>query len=360
MAAKLNYNLNLKQTAKLIATNGHLKTYLVRGEPGIGKSAMLKMMALMFPNHTPVYVDMTQMDIGDIQIPYINQQTQTVDYFPNAMFQTNTEGSKPVLVMLDEFGKANRAVQNVCLPIMLERRVGKFKLHPDSIVFCTSNLTSDGVGDNIQAHANNRMAHITVNKPNAEEWVLWGMENGIHESVLMFVKENPHVLLSYMDDGQGTPEGNPYIYNPKNQVAAFVTPRSLEAASHALHNKDKVDDHSMFADLCGTIGARAAADMRAQIELLNDLPPFSLIVADPKNAPIPLNNKPALCLLIFSLLSRLQKDNFNAVFDYVVRLPDELQSLFVLQLVPLQSKVAFCATNARFTNWISKYSTVIA
>lgn len=352
---QLDTTLSLAQTARLIGLNGHKKTYLVRGEPGIGKSAMLKTLAQKYPDHTPVYVDMTQMDIGDIQIPYINQNTQTVDYFPNAMFQTNLSGNKPVIVMLDEFGKANRAVQNVCLPIMLERRVGKFHLHPESIVFATSNLTTDNVGDNIQSHANNRLGHLVVRKPNADEWVHWGIENGVHETILVAVRENPHWMLSYTDNGQ---KDNEYIYQPKRPVNAFITPRSLEAASHSMHNRDKLgDEQALFADLAGTIGPRAAADMRAQVDLLDQLPPLASIIADPKGALLP-RNMPAMTLLTFSLLARTQKDNFTPILTYVDRMPTELQCLFVVQLIKVASKVQYCATNQKFTEWVGKYGNI--
>ena len=63
--------------------------------------------------------------------------------------------------MVDEYGKANPAVKNAMLRLMLERKIGSYTLHPDSLVFATTNLGAEGVGDLLPPHARNRMTVIT-------------------------------------------------------------------------------------------------------------------------------------------------------------------------------------------------------
>ena len=60
---------------------------------------------------------------------------------------------KPIILMIDEFGKSNPAVKLALLRMMLERKIGSYTLHPDSIVFATTNLGAEGVGDLLPAHA---------------------------------------------------------------------------------------------------------------------------------------------------------------------------------------------------------------
>jgi Mg-chelatase subunit ChlI len=69
------YEIDLDQTAALIKATGHLRTVLVQGHMGTGKSSLLKTLATMLPTHKPVYFDCTTKDLGDITIPKISNQT---------------------------------------------------------------------------------------------------------------------------------------------------------------------------------------------------------------------------------------------------------------------------------------------
>ena len=61
------------------------------------------------------------------------------------------------------------------------------------------------------------------------EWIEWGINNDIDHTLLGWAKDNPQLFASFEDVKD--PEENPYIYHPRDQRTAFVTPRSLEAAS---------------------------------------------------------------------------------------------------------------------------------
>ena len=50
-------SVNMAQAINLVATLGHEVTYLFSGEPGVGKSSMLKELAKMFPDHETAYID---------------------------------------------------------------------------------------------------------------------------------------------------------------------------------------------------------------------------------------------------------------------------------------------------------------
>ena len=57
------------------------------------------------------------------------------------------------------------------------------------------------------------------------EWIEWGINNGVDHTLLGWCKDNPHLFHSFEDVKD--PDDNPYIYHPKQQRTAFVTPRSL-------------------------------------------------------------------------------------------------------------------------------------
>ena len=212
--AQTMYALNLDQIATAIRTGGNKRTILVQGHMGTGKSSLVKMLAADLPTHTPCYFDCTTKDLGDITIPNLaklDDGTGYVTYLTNE--ELGAHLNTPIILMVDEYGKANPAVKNAMLRLMLERKIGSYTLHPDSLVFATTNLGG-------------------------------------------WCKDNPHLFASFEDVKD--PEENPYIYHPRDQRTAFVTPRSLEAASDWLKEREAYDDQTLTGLLMGTIGARGA------------------------------------------------------------------------------------------------------
>jgi hypothetical protein len=101
--------VNHKQAATFIAANPRTRV-LLRGEPGIGKSAVLKTVADML-GLPAIYVDVPNMDLGDIAMPVVDHATGTTKYYPNSRFQL--QHGKPVVIMLDEFSKGADPVKNI-------------------------------------------------------------------------------------------------------------------------------------------------------------------------------------------------------------------------------------------------------
>jgi MoxR-like ATPase len=168
--ATLNFGktVSLKQAAKLVGTVKNNR-FMLQGEPGIGKSSLMGALAAMYPDYHLAYIDVPNMDLGDICMPVIDHETKTTKYYPNARFGMHT--GKPVIIMLDEFSKGSPPVVNMLHPLLESHnpRLGDIPLHPESIVFMTGNLNTDGVGDNTKAHTLSRQTRIVVRKPNCEE-----------------------------------------------------------------------------------------------------------------------------------------------------------------------------------------------
>lgn len=337
--------VSLKDAANLVRTCGQTNTFIFQGEPGIGKSAMLKTLRDQC-DMEPRYIDCALLDLGDLQMPRVNE---SVEFVPNKMFV----GDEPLIIMLDEIGKAMRPVQNALLTLLLEHRIGNHKLPEGSVVFGTTNLATDGVGDMLQAHAKNRVTFLTVRKPDADEWVEWGVNHGVEPTVMAWVKEYPHCLASYADDPDGVAD-NPYIFNPRQQQTAFVTPRSLAHASHIVSQRLALSDDVMISALSGTIGESAARDMQAFLSVADALPPFKAIIEKPDTVQVP--ESPIACVILsLGAVTRMTAENIDAWMTYLVRLPREVQFMFV-QNAMRSSAASVVVKSKSFTDWARENS----
>jgi len=344
------YALGLDQVANAIMRGGKQRTVLVQGHMGTGKSSLLKTLSKQLPKHTACYFDCTTKDLGDITIPQLatlDDESTCVRYVPNEEFGLHL--NKPIILMVDEYGKANPAVKNAMLRLLLERKMGSHALHPDSIVFATTNLGAEGVGDLLPAHARNRITVLTSRKPTNMEWIEWGIGAGIDHTLLGWCRDNPQLFHSFEEVKD--PEANPYIFHPKAVRTAFVTPRSLEAASDWLKVRTSLDDQTLTALLMGTVGERAATDLMAFVKLADQLPSLDSIKKDPLNAKVPTSDA-AVCMVVYRSLSTLDKTWVDAWMDYMVRLDTEAQGMFVNGVrSPKYGKQNIVMTNKKFTQW---------
>ena len=109
MSIQFGSSLSLNEFANAIATVGSEVTIIGAGEPGIGKSSMLKAVSSKFPDYEVAYIDCTLLDLGDFALPYtetveneLTSVNKVTKFAPNARFKMHT--GKPVIVMLDEIG----------------------------------------------------------------------------------------------------------------------------------------------------------------------------------------------------------------------------------------------------------------
>lgn len=343
--------VTLAQCATLIRNCGTTNTFLMRGQPGIGKSSILKALAKEMPDYLPCYIDCANLDLGDLGMPVIDREAMVTNYAPNARFGVAPGQTRPVLLMLDELGKAAKPVLNMLLPVILERRLGDVELPTGSVVFATTNLDTDGVGDNIPAQAYNRMTECVVSNPTCDEWLEWAADNDVAPEVMAFAKQNPEVFVCYTD--LGPKDKNPYIFNPlTGNTRTFCSMRSLEKCSYLVKQRDALGEAFLPA-MCGTIGEPAAQLMSALVNLSDSLPLYENIVKDPHKTKVPKEDAVgALFILAFMLANRVNEDDLDAVMVYAERVGEvsfEAYSLFMSSLAGNKAKVGIACRNRRFT-----------
>ena len=348
------YALSIEQVSALIATIGHERTVIAQGHMGSGKTSGIRAnLKTLVPGNIYIEFDCTNKDIQDLSVPMFMKAVEGMisDYVlmvPNA--ELGAHLGKPVTINFDELLKAPPPVLKGVRRIMLERMVNNIKLPEGSIIYGTSNLGAEGLGDLLPAHQRNAIIVVQTRKPTPMEYIEHGINNDFDPSLLGFVKDNPHVMQTFEDVKD--PDENPYIYHPRAVGrGAVFTCRTGEIASDILKKREHLDDQTLTAALMGTIGDRTAMDLMAFVKLANQLPSLESIKTDPKNAKVP-DSAAAVCMVVYRTLASLDKDWISAWMDYMPRLDKEAQGMFANGVrAPKYSKQSMVMTNKKFTDW---------
>lgn len=336
--------VNFTETVEILLNSGTNAVHL-QGEPGVGKTAMHKVV-IARSGFKGIYIDGPNTDVGQSGMPIPNHTTRTLDFYPAGRYGLHL--NEPLVIMIDEWTKTDDYVRNTLHPLLNERRMGDFELHPDTIVFTTGNMDGDGVGDSAKAHTRNRQTWAHYMKPTADEWLLWAANNNIEPEVQAWVREYPHCLASYMDGGQ---KENPYIFQPSQAgQMGFVSPRSLEKASHWVSVRDRITENGLISCLDGTLGAPASRDLQAYIALADELPTRASIEASPLTATVP-SNPAAQCIVAFKAVNACKRDNFGVWMQYIRRLAKETQAVFINSLMAVAVKKDWAMAHPSFVTW---------
>jgi energy-coupling factor transporter ATP-binding protein EcfA2 len=331
----MNLQLSINQTANLIASVGDKRSVLVQGHIGSGKSTLLRIISQMpkFKDHIPVYFDSTTKDLSDLMVPMFDKVSVDTDMseVPVVRYAVNEElgvhYGKPVILMIDEIGKANPAVKAGLTRVLLERQIGSNKFPTGSVIFAATNHAGENVGDLLAAHTRNRLIIVNMRKASGEEWINdFAIPNNLDPAMIAFCRENPQIFQPYTEVAD--PTDNPDIFHPMDPArVSFVTHRGMHAVSDILQERDYLDDETLRAAIAGTIGAHAAGNLLAFTALVHDLPKREDIKTDPMSAKIP-TSPAAVCMVVYRALQSLTREEAIPFIHYLNRLSREAQALF--------------------------------
>lgn len=337
---------SMSEAVQGIIALGKEVSYVLCGEPGIGKTQTLEAIAKAYPDHKPIYLFAPDLDPSDISMKIPNRDTKSMEQFIDDKFPSD---NGPVIVQIDEYGKGSRMTRNVLGRMLHERSVAGRKLHPDSIVYCCTNNASDGLGDILQGHEGNRATIVNVCKPDWKEWLMWATDNGVNKMVRAFVGIEKQCLNSYHDEGQ---ENNPYIFKPSSSEVSFVSPRSLYYAGKILDKRNHMTDNFLSASLAGTIGKSAAAMLMSLVRLNSEVKTTAEVIKDPDNAALPVNISAAI-LMMFNAVEDIEtQDDLTRFMRYLERMGNsELEACFFINAVQSKRTAKLARGNDKIRKW---------
>ena len=338
--------LSFADTVTVIKTIGHLRSVIVLGENGVGKTALFHHLKALpeFANHIAVDpIDCTQLSDGSFFIPDVDRELGVSRELPNERLglsklnHRGVPGAKPVLAFLDEIAKAKQYIKEIVAPYFYERRLGIYHAPVGSVIFGASNLDVEGLGDSFQQHLMTRIIPIILRKPNAEELIVYATAQNWHPAVIAFLTFFPKLMDSFMDympggkyERRDLDKDNEFIFNPALGTAApCCNPRTMNAASDVLHaGLGVLPDFALFAALCGAIGETGAYALMTFVKLSASITDYGRVIRDPLGAPLS-DNATAQLMQAYQFVSRVSnRDEAAACTQYVTRMQEEMQNVF--------------------------------
>ena len=227
------------------------------GPPGIGKSELVESIARELGG-LMIDLRLGQMEPTDIRgIPFYNKDIGKMDWAPPVELP-DEEMSKdyPIVVLfLDELNSAAPSVQSAAYQLILNRRIGKYRLPDNVVMVAAGNRESDkGVTYRMPTPLANRFIHQEM-KVDFASWQEWALNNRIHKDVVGYLSFAKQDL---------------YDFDAKSASRAFATPRSWTFVSQLLDEGD--DDDTTMNLIAGTVGEGLAVKFMAHKKVASRMP----------------------------------------------------------------------------------------
>jgi hypothetical protein len=228
------------------------------GPPGIGKSELVADLTEELGGHM-IDLRLGQMEPTDIRgIPFYNRDLGKMDWAPPVDLPDEELASQyPIVVLfLDEMNSAAPSVQSAAYQLILNRRVGKYRLPDNVVMVAAGNRESDkGVTYRMPTPLANRFVHQEM-RVDFDSYQAWAVNNHIHKDVIGYLSFAKQDL---------------YDFDAKSASRAFATPRTWSFVSEFLAD-DSSDDDTLTNLIAGTVGEGLAVKFMAHRKIAGRMP----------------------------------------------------------------------------------------
>lgn len=298
------------------------------GPPGAGKSDVVRQAAAAL-NRDIIDIRLSEVDASEVKgIDMPDKKTQTLTrYLPQYIEQIKTS-KRPVILFFDEFNSGHPSTQPPLYKITNDRTIGDYRL-PDnvSIVLAANRETDRAITNKTSAALANRLLHIEF-EVNTDDLCNHAIDNKVHHELIAFFRFRPELIHKFDENSKAWP--SPRSWLRANALVHSELPRSVE---HEL--------------LEGIVGAGAAAEFAAFIDLYRDLPSIDAILLNPTDTAVPTAPNTQFAITT-ALAERAAPDNIDRLFKYINRLPCEFQVVFARDATRRGSKIE---SSKAFTSW---------
>ena len=230
------------------------------GPPGVGKSEIVETITQERSGYM-IDLRLALMEPTDLRgIPYYNDKTGQMMWAPPADLPTQelADQFENIVLFLDEMNQAPQSVQAAAYQLILNRRLGSYKLPDNVLIVAAGNRESDrGVAYRMPSPLANRFVHLEMGV-DFNDWQVWAITNKIHSDVVGYLTSNKMDLFNF---------------DPRTASRAFATPRSWTFTSQLLPVEGETIEDSKLHDLiAGTVGDGIATKFMAHRAISGKLP----------------------------------------------------------------------------------------
>jgi hypothetical protein len=267
------------------------------GPPGIGKSDIIKQLGEE-QDREVIDVRLSLWEPTDIKgIPYYNSSINSMTWAPPSELPTDPDST--AILFLDELNSAAPATQAAAYQLILNRRVGTYRL-PDGVsIVAAGNRESDkGVTYRMPAPLANRFLHLEL-RTDFDDWHEWSVKHKVHEQVVGYLSFAKQDL---------------YDFDPKSASRSFATPRSWSFVSDLLGDDD-LNDSTLTDLISGAVGEGLAVKFMAHRKVAKQMPkPEDILSGKIKKCEI--KEISAMYSLTISMCYELQTAHTKKVKDW--------------------------------------------
>tara|TARA_Y200000002_G_C22630031_1_gene642071 strand:+ start:292 stop:1377 length:1086 start_codon:yes stop_codon:yes gene_type:complete len=226
---------------------------MIWGAPGIGKSDIIQQIGTDQKREV-IDIRLPLWEPTDIKgIPFFNSKKNSMEWAPPSELPSDPK-SKAIL-FLDEINAAAPAVQAAAYQLILNRKVGTYKLPEGVSIVAAGNREGDkGVTYRMPAPLANRFVHLTM-RVDHDDWTQWATNNKIHPDVVGYC---------------GFSKQDLYDFDPKGASRAFATPRTWAFVSQLL--SDDLPESTLTDLVAGAVGDGLAVKFMAHRKVASELP----------------------------------------------------------------------------------------
>jgi hypothetical protein len=307
------------------------------GPPGVGKSEVVNDLTAELGGFM-IDLRLGQMDPTDIRgIPFFNRDLGVMDWAPPIDLPTEEMAKDyPIVTLfLDEMNSAAPAVQAAGYQLILNRRIGRYKLPDNVVIVAAGNRESDkGVTYRMPSPLANRFVHLEI-RPEFECWLNWAVGKKIHQDVVGYLSFSKVDLFDF---------------DPKSPSRSFATPRTWSFVSDILEDTDITTDE-LTDIVAGTVGEGLAIKFMAHRKVAKDMPMPSDILAG-KVKDLKIREVSAMYSLVTGMCYELQEQfrvlgsskmaEWHPQADNFLRF---MMDNFTTELVVMGAKVALSTYN---------------
>jgi len=186
-----------------------------------------------------------------------------VEWSVPAMLPDSKRHGPAGILFLDEITSAPPTVSAAAYQLILDRRLGEYKVPDGWVIFAAGNRQGDrGVTYVMPAPLANRFTHYEV-EAHLDDWVAWAYSRQIDERIIAFLRFRPELLFDF---------------NPAHNPVAFPSPRSWEYAHRALQKFQHMPDLLLDA-LRACVGPSAGVEVKAFVDNMDKLPDIDGILS---------------------------------------------------------------------------------